>query len=1157
MKTIIVILVTFLLIRNIFSYDTNTPEIYLVNYSSNTYAKFQFYPISAVFNGNLNYDLRAANPEEGPWYYHYIAGVNTQYLEFTIGTNSAAYGLGHDGIPPSSGYLATLGYGKYKVIVSWGSSPVVSDTCTIEFDYLYGLAEGFVGDVTIGFRDDSSDPRIVFQWSGGDERNLRDVGRKIESWNQYEIGVREKSYGDFVYDESHDNDFTVFPQDSRRDPESDEMSSFTDNRSGILTQNLTINKNVYTPDNVWPLELYDFPTIVSVSPGAFLKLDTGKILDFTEVISSDPNAHFEMNVEDNGRLILYAGSKILIRNKNHLILKHDSRLYLGNNSEIRIKPGGLFCNEGALIRGNGRIVYEGSLIHHIMCASLADYVVSDSAKIILDSNAVLEIPDSSTISFYGNRTGLVMHPNSVIKFGVNSKLLFDSSATLIAKGATFTSLDTSKSWEGVVLQNSGEDSVINCTFSNAKTSLALINTPGHTFYSRIIKGNIFNVPSVGVENNGIYGENNFRITIQDNVFNMPANPSNRIFGVYLKNNNTTGVESLPDENEGPAIPFSMFLINNIFNNGTASTLLLNYTSSYLPFYVRGNTFNSAGSVGIIGRNITGSIKDNVFSNSGSIIPIGIHLITSSPDFYNNAINSENVSLHTIGSSFPNLAPSVSGSSLSWHGGKNLLSSLQSDNIQLVNAANVYTNLGENRFTVSDTAENRYHIYGWVDTTEQMYFGRNNCWLPNSNPRINLRRIYTAEPIPAETGLTDIDCDREISANDLITEYLGIGVYDTIKQSPDTTGSELTEEELLYNQGQNYISAGMLIEGISALKNLIDDYIYFEDLPASVYDLYSCYEYLDTTEEQSYRNTLYGNLKLYLDNRINSEEGYDGEFISNAYNITLMCDANMLNYDDAANGYEFISLFHPDPDIRLNASWDYAEIEALMGGGYGGGEKDLGIGISDLELTKLKEINEMNRINEIINNDPVMMKVKEVYDKTIKESSERNERSGKQINDNFNNEENYVISEQSIIERESDKFKNEKARRNIFELKNLNRQELEKRRVEDMLLSAQDARSAEFDNYETASIPSDFKLNQNYPNPFNPVTNVEFGISKSGFVTLKVYNVLGKEAATLVNEILSPGKYTVIFNGSSLASGVYFYTMKVNNLSKTKKMVIIR
>ena len=277
----------------------------------------------------------------------------------------------------------------------------------------------------------------------------------------------------------------------------------------------------------------------------------------------------------------------------------------------------------------------------------------------------------------------------------------------------------------------------------------------------------------------------------------------------------------------------------------------------------------------------------------------------------------------------------------------------------------------------------------------------------------------------------------------------------------------------------------------------------------------------------------------------------------------MCDANMLNYDDAANGYEFISLFHPDPDIRLNASWDYAEIEALMGGGYGGGEKNLGIGISDLEfnklteLTNLKEINEMNRIEEVMSNDPVMMKVKEVYDKTIKERSERNERSGKQIKDNFNNEENYVISEQSIIERESDKFKNEKARRNIFELKNLNRQELEKRRVEDMLLSAKDSRSAEFENDETVSIPSDFELYQNYPNPFNPVTKISFELPNDAKVKLIVYDLLGREIKSIVNNHLMSGKYTFEFEGSSFVSGVYFYKLEAGTFSQTKKMLLIK
>lgn len=93
------------------------------------------------------------------------------------------------------------------------------------------------------------------------------------------------------------------------------------------------------------------------------------------------------------------------------------------------------------------------------------------------------------------------------------------------------------------------------------------------------------------------------------------------------------------------------------------------------------------------------------------------------------------------------------------------------------------------------------------------------------------------------------------------------------------------------------------------------------------------------------------------------------------------------------------------------------------------------------------------------------------------------------------------------------------------------------------------------------VPEKFILHQNYPNPFNPVTNLGFEIPESGFVSLKVFDMLGKETADLLNEKLSPGKYTVTFNGSELASGVYFYKLKYTGQGsineKVKKMLIVR
>ncbi len=103
------------------------------------------------------------------------------------------------------------------------------------------------------------------------------------------------------------------------------------------------------------------------------------------------------------------------------------------------------------------------------------------------------------------------------------------------------------------------------------------------------------------------------------------------------------------------------------------------------------------------------------------------------------------------------------------------------------------------------------------------------------------------------------------------------------------------------------------------------------------------------------------------------------------------------------------------------------------------------------------------------------------------------------------------------------------------------------------------------------IPSEFKLEQNYPNPFNPKTNIGFRIAHFGFVQLKIFNMLGEEIATVVNEALKPRSYETEFDGSNLASGVYFYRLVVNtprppvgghpsqegNYSETKKMILLK
>ncbi len=95
------------------------------------------------------------------------------------------------------------------------------------------------------------------------------------------------------------------------------------------------------------------------------------------------------------------------------------------------------------------------------------------------------------------------------------------------------------------------------------------------------------------------------------------------------------------------------------------------------------------------------------------------------------------------------------------------------------------------------------------------------------------------------------------------------------------------------------------------------------------------------------------------------------------------------------------------------------------------------------------------------------------------------------------------------------------------------------------------------NNNSVTIPVDFILHQNFPNPFNPTTKINYELGITNYVSLKVYNMLGEEVATLVNEQQNAGKYSVNFQGSNLSSGMYFYKIVSGNLTDTKKMLLVK
>jgi plastocyanin len=90
-----------------------------------------------------------------------------------------------------------------------------------------------------------------------------------------------------------------------------------------------------------------------------------------------------------------------------------------------------------------------------------------------------------------------------------------------------------------------------------------------------------------------------------------------------------------------------------------------------------------------------------------------------------------------------------------------------------------------------------------------------------------------------------------------------------------------------------------------------------------------------------------------------------------------------------------------------------------------------------------------------------------------------------------------------------------------------------------------------------AIPNNFILKQNYPNPFNPSTKISFSIREAGFVSLKIFNILGKEVTTLINENLPLGNFNVEWYAINEESGIYFYTFQTENYLLTKKMILLK
>ena len=93
--------------------------------------------------------------------------------------------------------------------------------------------------------------------------------------------------------------------------------------------------------------------------------------------------------------------------------------------------------------------------------------------------------------------------------------------------------------------------------------------------------------------------------------------------------------------------------------------------------------------------------------------------------------------------------------------------------------------------------------------------------------------------------------------------------------------------------------------------------------------------------------------------------------------------------------------------------------------------------------------------------------------------------------------------------------------------------------------------------QVAGVPTEFGLRQNYPNPFNPVTTIVFSVPEQVKVSLRVYDMLGRELETLIDDVVSPGEYHATFDGAKYASGTYLYRLVAGNFAQTRRMSLLK
>ncbi|HWQ82559.1 MAG TPA: T9SS type A sorting domain-containing protein [Ignavibacteria bacterium] len=546
---------------------------------------------------------------------------------------------------------------------------------------------------------------------------------------------------------------------------------------------------------------------IEVDPDSYLWLETGSVDNNVQLIT---NAYCKSEIKQNGWLVMGSNSIVDIRNHGYLILYEGSKFAGHPSSKVIVRPGGSFCNYGAINYGTLTVIFESGLYVND-CVWSPDVYISDSTRYILSSGASFEIPENTTLHFQGSETLLQMDSNSAIKFGQNSKIVFENGARISAKHSKFIPLTSNATWSGIYLSDLSKDTLQNCIIENAVNGITIEDklrvSEISDDVSTVITGcSIINSTTSTQLVNGIYAFNSSDILLKDNTVSSSQTNGFSI-GMWLEY----------------CSPVNVNIIGNTIGNSVNGINLLHSS----PFISRNAITGQTGSTyGMYLDNSNSAIKNNTVSYFNYSLVASY----SSPNLYGNTFtNASQVFLDLKKNSVPIMSPINAGTTLYWYGGRNNLSGNPSAAAIYISEES-YPSINEGYNTVYSGIND--YIEGDIPSTLEygILYATNNYWNNSSfdplyfnvsNGSVEYDPLFDGSSYPSFDTYSLID--------------IGFGKYDTVfaKILGDNSMSSMFMDAVTYEYAKNYSAA------IGKYKDVISTYKESEYAALSVSRIFDC------------------------------------------------------------------------------------------------------------------------------------------------------------------------------------------------------------------------------------------------------------------------------------------------------------------------------